>query len=92
MRLKVESEAGYRGFELPRRFCLDGRKVEVIENVDQWLGPDYRYFKVKCDDGNLYILRLDESRSEWDVTMFQRPEAEAFMGGQTKKPRRGDGP
>lgn len=92
MRLQVESEAGYRGVEMPRRFHLDGRKVEVVENLDQWHGPDYRYFKVKGDDDNLYILRLDESRSEWDVTLFQRPHAEASITGAARKPPRGDGP
>lgn len=45
---------------MPRRFRLDGRDVEIIETVDRWHGPDYRYFKVKGDDGNLYILRLED--------------------------------
>jgi hypothetical protein len=79
MRIEVESYAGYGGIEMPRRFRLDGRDVEVIENVDQWYGSDYRYFKVKGDDGNLYILRLDEAHSEWALTMFQSPAAEAFL-------------
>jgi len=47
MRIEVESYAGHGGIEMPRLFRLDGREVEVIENVDQWYGPDYRYFKVK---------------------------------------------
>jgi hypothetical protein len=79
MRIEVESYAGYGGIEMPRRFRLDGRDVEVIENVDQWHGPDYRYFKVKGEDGNVYILRLDEGCSEWELTMFQSPAAEAFL-------------
>ena len=54
-----------------RRFHLGERPLEVIENIDQWHGEGYRYFKVKADDGNLYILRLDEVRAEWDLTMFR---------------------
>ncbi len=93
MRLEVEIEAGGRGIEIPRRVYLDGRKIEVVENVDQWHGRDYRYFKIRCDDGNLYILRFDEACSEWELTMFQRPDAEASaIGGGAKKPRAGDGP
>jgi hypothetical protein len=41
------------------------------ENVDQWYGPDYCYFKIKGNDGNLYILRFDEGRAEWQLMMFQ---------------------
>lgn len=71
MRVEVESDAGDSGIEEPRRFHLDGRSVEVVENVDRWFGRNYCYFKVKGDDGNLYILRLDEARREWGLTMFQ---------------------
>jgi hypothetical protein len=58
------------------RFRLDGRYIEVIENLDRWFGRDYAYFKVSGDDGNLYILRLDEARNAWELTMFQRRPAE----------------
>jgi hypothetical protein len=75
MRVQVESVADDRGVELPGRLHLGGRKVEIVERDDQWHGADYRYFKVKGDDGNVYILRFDESRSEWALTMFQSPKA-----------------
>jgi hypothetical protein len=75
MRVQVESVADDRGVEMPRRFHLAGREVEIIESDDQWHGADYRYFKVKGDDGNVYILRFDETRCEWDLTMFQSPKA-----------------
>ena len=63
---------------MPRRFFFDGRGVEVAGNLDQWYGPSYRYFKVKGDDDNLYILRLDETRAEWDLTLFQSARAEGL--------------
>ena len=78
MRVHVETHAGGIDVEKPKRFCLNGRRVEVIENVDQWFGPDYCYFKVRGDDGNLYILRFDEARDAWELTMFQSPQAESF--------------
>jgi Ser/Thr protein kinase RdoA (MazF antagonist) len=37
----------------------------------------YRYFKVKGDDGNLYVLRLDEDQAE-DLIMFQSAERQAL--------------
>ena len=70
MRVKVECVADYRGVETPRRFHLDGRKVEIVESDDQWHGADYCYFKVKGDGGNVYILRFDQPSGEWELTMF----------------------
>jgi hypothetical protein len=80
MRVPVECIADYRGVEMPRRFHLGGREVEIVESDDQWHGADYRYFKVKGDDGNVYILRFDEPRSEWELTMFQSPKAHMSKG------------
>jgi hypothetical protein len=70
MQVQIESDAG-GGVEKLRRFRLGGRCIEVIENIDRWFGPDYCYFKVKGDDGCLYVLRLDEARNECELTMFQ---------------------
>ena len=38
MRVLVETSAGHGGVEMPRRFRLDGRKIEVTDNLDQWHG------------------------------------------------------
>lgn len=69
MRIEVEMHSG--ALDVPRRFRLDGREIEVSDNLDQWYGADYRYFKLKGDDGNLYILRLDERQLEWELILFQ---------------------
>ena len=71
MKVQVERCAGHLGIEMPVRFRLDAREVEIVEIDDQWYGPDYCYFKIKGNDGNLYILRFDESRVAWELTMFQ---------------------
>jgi hypothetical protein len=78
MKIHVESEATPGGLEMPRRFRLDGCTIEIVENVDQWHGPGYCYFKVKGEDGNLYILRMDMGRAEWELTMFQSAQTESF--------------
>jgi hypothetical protein len=75
MQVQVERDAGDRDRKL-KCFHLGGRRIEVTENLDRWFGPDYAYFKVRGDDGNLYILRLDEARNAWELTMFRRPQAE----------------
>jgi hypothetical protein len=73
MKVQVERGAGHLGVEMPVRFRFDARVVEIVETVDQWCGPDYCYFKIKGNDRNLYILRFDEGRAEWELTMFQSP-------------------
>jgi hypothetical protein len=88
MRVQVESFADDRGVERPRRLHLDGRTVEIVESDDQWPGPDYCYFKVKGDDGNVYILRRDEPSGEWELTMFERPRAETLATPVTREKRR----
>jgi hypothetical protein len=73
MEVQVEHRTDHLGVEIPMRFRFDGREIEIVEIVDQWYGPDYRYFKIKGDEGNLYILRFDEGRVEWELRMFQSP-------------------
>ena len=66
MRVVVETFQA-RSLSMPRRLRLHGRGIEVVEVLDQWFGPDYRYCKVKGSDRALYILRVDESGSEWSM-------------------------
>jgi hypothetical protein len=72
VQIEVDSDADDTGIKKPRRIRLNGRVVEVVEAIDCWPGGDYCYFKVRGDDGNLYILRLNEARDSWELTMFQR--------------------
>lgn len=72
MELRVECHAGYRGEETPRRLWLGDRKVEVAEVVDRWYGPDHRYFKLRGDDGAVYLVRHDEPADRWELTLFER--------------------
>ena len=73
----VECYAGYRGEEEPRRFSLGERRVEVVELIDRWLAPDHRYFKLRGDDGDIYILRQDVPSGIWEMTLFERGEPPA---------------
>ncbi len=70
--VRAECYAGHRGEETPRAFWLNDRRVEVAEVLDRWLAPDHRYFKVRGDDGDVYILRHDPRADRWEMTMFRR--------------------
>src|SRR5512143_2881664 len=67
MPIRVECYSGYRPEEEPRAFWLGERRIEVVELLDRWLSPEHRYFKVKGDDGDVYILRHDEMSGEWTL-------------------------
>ena len=65
--LRVECYAGYRGEETPRRFRLGGRWIEASTVVDRWLAPDHRYFKLRDEQGHVYILRHDMLTRQWEL-------------------------
>ena len=69
--IAVECYAGHRGEQTPRTLILGDRRIDVAEVVDAWLAPDYRYFKLRGDDGNTYLVRHDERTTTWELTMFR---------------------
>lgn len=70
--IRVDCHCGHRGEEIPRRFWLMSRRVEVREVLDRWLAPDHRYFKVLGNDGDIYILRHDPYGYIWELTFFSK--------------------
>ena len=74
MKLEVECYSGRKADERPVRFRLDGHEYLVEEVLDQWYGPSDTYFKVRADDGNLYILRRETAAPEgaWYLESFRQ--------------------
>ena len=72
MTVRVQCYAGGKADERPVRFQLDDRQYVVVEVVDQWYGPEDDFFKVRADDGNLYILRHRAASDEWVLEAFRR--------------------
>ena len=83
MSLNVETKPDERGFEVPVRFRMNDRSIEVVKLVDEWRGRDHRYFKLLGSNGNLYILRFDETKGKWEITLFESPRAELVSKGLT---------
>jgi hypothetical protein len=73
VKIQVQCYAGDKADERPIRFQLGGQIRIVGEVLDQWYGPNDLYFKVRADDGNLYILRKDTSSPEgsWTLESFR---------------------
>ena len=71
MRLQVQCNAGRKADERPVRFRMGECDYMVEEIVDQWYGPDDQFYKVRADDGNLYILRQNRTEGEWSLESFR---------------------
>ena len=67
---RVICYAGCRAEEIPLRFYLGERCIEVSEVLDRWLDPAYHYFKVRGDDSGVYILRYSVDEDRWELTLF----------------------
>ena len=74
MKLEVECYSGQKADERPVRFRLDGHEYLVEEVLDQWYGSQDIFFKVRSDDGNLYILRQETSTPDgpWHLESFRQ--------------------
>jgi hypothetical protein len=72
VRIEVESYSGYRADERPLRFRLGERWLVVEEVVDRWYDPDAVYFRVRADDGAVYILRHIDGSDMWTLEAFRR--------------------
>ena len=74
MRVQVECYSAYKAEERPVRFRIEGHEYRVEEVVDQWYGPNHAWYKVRGNDGNLYILKRDRSRPDglWELVSFRQ--------------------
>ena len=68
--LRVECYAGHRADTEPRCLYFGQRQVIVTEIIDRWLDPTHRYFKLRDDDGGIYLVRHDTAMDRWDMTLF----------------------
>jgi hypothetical protein len=80
MRVKVDAYSGHTGNERPLRFTLGERTLEVTDVLDRWYGEAERYFRVRADDGDIYVLKHSE-RDGWELVSFTR------QGSQGTDPR-----
>lgn len=74
MKLKVECYSGHKADERPVRFRLEGKQYVVQAVLDQWYDPESIFYKVRADDGNLYILRQQTwtPDGQWELVSFRQ--------------------
>jgi len=73
LQVKVECYSGYKSDQRPLKFTLGNRKYPVKEVLDQWYGPNDIYFKLRAEDGDIYILRHHQEGNEdfWSLESFR---------------------
>jgi len=73
MKLHVQCYAGSEADETLLRFQLNDHEYLVEDVVDQWYRCSHMVFKLRADEGNLYILRHQTSVPEgkWDLVSFR---------------------
>ena len=58
-------------------FQLNDHDYLVEEVVDQWYGPEHAFFKLRAEDGNLYIILRHQTsvpNGEWELVAFRETE------------------
>lgn len=65
----VHCYAGYRAEEQPRSFIRDEEKHVIIELLECWIDPEYRYFKVMDEDNRHYLLRYHTKSDSWELDL-----------------------
>lgn len=76
MRVKVEAYAGHTANERPLRFTLGERTIEVTDVLDRWYGEAERYFRVRCADGDVYVLKYTDRDDRWELVSFTRQDSQ----------------
>ena len=72
--LKVECFTSSKLNERPVAFSLSNSRYKVEEIIDRWYGEGSRYFKIKADDDNIYLLKYDERIDCWEWVFYQNPK------------------
>jgi hypothetical protein len=76
MRIEIEPHPNLRA--APRSIYRGERRIEIIEIMDQWYGPGYRYVKVRGHDRSVCILRFEEIGDHWELIMFSSARAQGL--------------
>jgi len=70
--IEVTCYSGYKHNERPVNFTFRGRIVLITEVIDRWYEghsnssmPSLDYYKIKGDDGAVYILRYNQLFDTW---------------------------
>ncbi|MFH1379402.1 MAG: hypothetical protein ABII23_03910 [bacterium] len=58
----------------PYSFQIGEREFIIYEIIDQWYGTNRHFYKVRADDGNIYILKHSSMTDIWELEYFKRED------------------
>lgn len=74
---QVECYSGYKANERPIAFSYQERRREILKILDRWYeggikpdAPVVNYFKVKMDDGGIFLLRYAADSDTWSLSVY----------------------
>lgn len=56
----------------PYSFQIGEREFVIQEIMDQWYGREYQFYKVRADDGNIYVLKHSPMTDIWELEYFKK--------------------
>jgi hypothetical protein len=76
MKLSLKCYSGRKADERPARFWLEERNIGLKLCSISGSTRERIFYKVRADDGNLYIRRQETSTPEavWDLVSFRQQE------------------
>ena len=74
MNIRVECYSGHKADERPVKFWLDEAVLFIESILDGWNSQDTKYYRVRADDGNTYVLGHHEENDEWVLESFRSEE------------------
>ncbi len=77
MRIQIEPHVDLTA--APRSLYRGQRRIDIIEIVDQWYGPGYRYVKVRGHKNSVYTLPFDEISYQWELIIFCAAPAQGWQ-------------
>jgi hypothetical protein len=76
--VQVECYSGYKANERPMAFTFRNQRRKILEILDQWyeggIEPEaavVNYFKVKADDGTVFLLRYAADSDTWGACGYE---------------------
>lgn len=78
-RIEVVTRDEYREAQEPVRFEWRGSVYEIVQILDRWYEGyadsrrvPLRYFRVKTDEGEVFILRYNELFAAWGIMVLKK--------------------
>ena len=76
--VQVECYSGYKANERPIAFTFRDQRREILEILDRWyeggMEPNaavVNYFKIKADEGSVFLLRYATHLDEWGIRVYE---------------------